>query len=88
MSDLIVVGFDSTDEADKVLLKLNSLKKEYLIDLEDAVVVVRDGEGNLRPSFRRALGRARRLALLEPDCRLRDRRCVWRGRRSPLRLAH
>jgi uncharacterized membrane protein len=47
MSDLIVVGFDSTDEADKVLLKLNSLKKEYLIDLEDAVVVVRDGEGKV-----------------------------------------
>lgn len=47
MSDLIVVGFDSTDEADKVLLKLNSLKKEYLIDLEDAVVVVRDSEGKV-----------------------------------------
>ncbi|MCA1405520.1 DUF1269 domain-containing protein [Ensifer sp. IC3342] len=47
MSDLIVVGFDSTEEADKVLLKLNSLKKEYLIDLEDAVVVVRDGEGKV-----------------------------------------
>ncbi|MDX1199797.1 DUF1269 domain-containing protein [Sinorhizobium medicae] len=47
MSDLIVVGFDSTDEADKVLLKLNSLRKEYLIDLEDAVVVVRDAEGKV-----------------------------------------
>lgn len=47
MSDLIVVGFDSTDEADKVLLKLNSLRKEYLIDLEDAVVVVRDADGKV-----------------------------------------
>ncbi|TWA55602.1 putative membrane protein [Sinorhizobium medicae] len=47
MSDLIVVGFDSTDEADKVLLKLNSLRKEYLIDLEDAVVVVREAEGKV-----------------------------------------
>jgi uncharacterized membrane protein len=47
MSDLIVVGFDSTDEADKVLLKLGSLKKEYLIDLEDAVVVVRDETGKV-----------------------------------------
>ena len=47
MSDLIVVGFDSTDEADKVLLKLNSLRKEYLIDLEDAVVVVRDPDGKV-----------------------------------------
>ena len=47
MSDLIVIGFDSTEEADKVLLKLNSLRKEYLIDLEDAVVVVRDAEGKV-----------------------------------------
>ena len=47
MSDLIVVGFDSTEEADKVLLKLNTLKKEYLIDLEDAVVVVRDETGKV-----------------------------------------
>lgn len=28
-SDLMVVGFDAIDEADKVLLKLESLKKEY-----------------------------------------------------------
>ncbi|MDQ0318784.1 putative membrane protein [Pararhizobium capsulatum DSM 1112] len=47
MSDLIVIGFDSTEEADRVLLKLHSLKKEYLIDLEDAVVVVRDEAGKV-----------------------------------------
>lgn len=47
MSDLIVIGFDSTEEADRVLLKLNSLRKEYLIDLEDAVVVVRDDTGKV-----------------------------------------
>ncbi|OCO98280.1 MULTISPECIES: DUF1269 domain-containing protein [unclassified Ensifer] len=47
MSDLIVVGFDTPDEADKVLVKLAGLKKEYLIDLEDAVVVVRDAEGKV-----------------------------------------
>ncbi|SOC41339.1 uncharacterized membrane protein [Rhizobium subbaraonis] len=47
MSDLIVVGFDTPDEADKVLVKLNGLKKEYLIDLEDAVVVVRDTAGKV-----------------------------------------
>ncbi|MCA1491078.1 DUF1269 domain-containing protein [Sinorhizobium alkalisoli] len=53
MSDLIVIGFDSTEEADKVLLKLSSLRKEYLIDLEDAVVVVRDADGkvHLKQSF-------------------------------------
>ncbi|MEI3850561.1 MULTISPECIES: DUF1269 domain-containing protein [Ensifer] len=47
MSDLIVVGFDSPEEADRVLVRLAGLKKEYLIDLEDAVVVVRDAEGKV-----------------------------------------
>lgn len=47
MSDLIVIGFDNMDEADKVLLKLHKLKKEYLVDLEDAVVVVRDEAGKV-----------------------------------------
>lgn len=47
MSELVVVGFDTIEEADKVLLKLASLKKEYLVDLEDAVVVVRDTEGKV-----------------------------------------
>ena len=45
MSDLVVLGFDGTGAADEVLTKLRSLKKENLIDLEDACVVVRDGAG-------------------------------------------
>ncbi|MCK8784607.1 DUF1269 domain-containing protein [Roseomonas sp. NAR14] len=45
MSDLIAVAFDSPTEADSVLLKLTEMRKEYLIDLEDAVVVVRDAAG-------------------------------------------
>lgn len=48
MSDLIVVGFDTVEEADKVLLKLGALRKEYLIDLEDAVVVIRDESGKVQ----------------------------------------
>ncbi len=47
MSDLVVVGFEKADTADQVLLKLSQLKKEYLIDLEDAVVVVRDASGKV-----------------------------------------
>lgn len=47
MSDLVVVGFDTPEEADKVLLKLAGLRKEYLVDLEDAVIVVRDGAGKV-----------------------------------------
>jgi len=47
MSELVVVGFDGTEVADRVLLKLAGLKKEYLVDLEDAVVVVRDEDGKV-----------------------------------------
>jgi len=47
MAELIVVGFQDPEEADRVLLRLSKLKKEYLIDLEDAVVVVRDEAGKV-----------------------------------------
>lgn len=52
MSDLIAVAFDRPDEADRVLTELNRLQTEYLVDLEDAVVVVRqpDGKINLKQS--------------------------------------
>lgn len=47
MSELIVVGFDDIFEADRVLTTLLRLEKEYLIDLEDAVVAVRRRDGTL-----------------------------------------
>jgi uncharacterized membrane protein len=47
MSELIVVGFNDPEEADRVLLRLSKLRKEYLIDIEDAVVVVRDEDGKV-----------------------------------------
>ncbi|ADZ68710.1 DUF1269 domain-containing protein [Polymorphum gilvum] len=47
MSDLIVVGFEAEETADNVLLKLASLQKEYLVDLEDAVVAIRDKDGKV-----------------------------------------
>ena len=42
MSELIVVGFNDREGADRVLLRLSKLRKEYLVDIEDAIVVVRD----------------------------------------------
>lgn len=53
MPDLIAIGFDSPDAADNVLLKLASLQKEYLVDLEDAVVAIRgkDGKVHLKQSL-------------------------------------
>ena len=47
MSDLIVVGFDKPHEADRVLTELGRLRREHLIDLEDAVVAVRDPDGKV-----------------------------------------
>lgn len=48
MSELIVVGFDNPENGDRVLTRLARLKREYLIDLEDAVVAIRDPGGEVR----------------------------------------
>jgi uncharacterized membrane protein len=47
MSELVVVGFKDAEEADRVLFRLVKLKKEHLMDLEDAVVVIRDEAGKV-----------------------------------------
>ena len=48
MSELVIVGFDNVGEADRVLMELGRLKREHLIDLEDAVIAVRDSGGKTR----------------------------------------
>ena len=48
MSELVVVGFDNTQEADRALTELVRLTKEHLIDLEDAVVAIRSPDGTVR----------------------------------------
>jgi uncharacterized membrane protein len=48
MSELLVVGFDNPNDADRALTELARMKKEYLIDLEDAVVAIRDADGTVR----------------------------------------
>jgi uncharacterized membrane protein len=48
MADLVVVAYDGEDTADQALNKLRELQKEYLVDLEDAVVAVRDKNGKVR----------------------------------------
>ncbi len=47
MSEFIVVAFDEIGKADEVLTRLKGLQKEYLIDLEDAVIAVRDAQGKV-----------------------------------------
>jgi uncharacterized membrane protein len=48
MAELVAIGFDDPQEADSVLTELKRLQKEYLIDLEDAVVAIRQADGNVQ----------------------------------------
>lgn len=48
MSDLIVIGFRDEFKADEVLIELRKLEREYLIDLEDAAIVVRNKDGKIK----------------------------------------
>lgn len=47
MGQLVVLGFDGINAAGEVLNKVRSLKARHLIDLEDAVVVERDSNGEV-----------------------------------------
>ena len=48
MATLVVIDYDSEVRAEEVRLALLKMQKEYLVDLEDAVVVVRDAQGKVR----------------------------------------
>ena len=48
MSTLVVIGYDDPFEAEEVRLKLLKLQKEYLVDLEDAVVATKDKNGQVK----------------------------------------
>ena len=48
MSTLVVVGYDEPFKADEVLLKLRKLQREYLLDLEDAAVAIKDEHGKVK----------------------------------------
>jgi uncharacterized membrane protein len=48
MSTLVVIDYENEVKAEEVRLTLLKMQKEYLIDLEDAVVVVRDAGGKVK----------------------------------------
>lgn len=48
MSELVVVGFDGPEDADRVLTESAGLNREHLTDLDDAVVAPRDPDGTVR----------------------------------------
>jgi uncharacterized membrane protein len=48
MATLVVIDYESEMKAEEVRLALIKMQKEYLIDLADAVVVVRDAKGKVK----------------------------------------
>jgi uncharacterized membrane protein len=48
MSDLIVIVYPTEDKAEAIREKLLNLQKEYLIELSDAVIAVKQGNGRVK----------------------------------------
>jgi len=48
MSELIVIGYDTPFEAEEVRIRLIKMQRDYLIDLEDAVVAVKQENGKVK----------------------------------------
>ena len=48
MSELIVIGYDDVHKAEEVRLTLLKMQKEYLIDMEDAVIAVKKPDGKIK----------------------------------------
>lgn len=47
MSELVCIAFKDSGTADRVLNELRAMETEYVLDLEDAVIVVRDIDGKV-----------------------------------------
>src|ERR1700749_896126 len=48
MSDLVVIAFPTEAKAEEVRQKLLAMQKEYLIELSDAVIAVKDANGHIK----------------------------------------
>ena len=48
MSDLVVIGFDDEHTAFEMRAELAKLQKEYLIEMEDVVVVTKNDKGKVK----------------------------------------
>jgi len=48
MSELVVIGYKNKFAAEEVRLQLLKMQREYLIDLEDAVVAVKECDGQVK----------------------------------------
>ena len=50
MSDLVVIAFPSEAKAEEVRKKILDLQKDYLIELGDAAIAVKQADGSVRPN--------------------------------------
>ena len=66
MSNLVVVALDEPHKAEEVRLKLQKLQSEYLLDLADVVVAVRDETGKVKLQHAGNLTAAGRALLSRP----------------------
>jgi uncharacterized membrane protein len=48
MADLVIIAYESEEKAEAARRKLLELQKEYLIELGDAVVAVRQADGSVK----------------------------------------
>ena len=48
MADLVAIGYDDMFKAQEVRLTLLKLQEQYLIDMDDAVVAVKDENGKVK----------------------------------------
>ena len=48
MSDLVVIAFPSETKAGEVRQKLLDMRKDYLIELDDAVIAVKQPNGRVK----------------------------------------
>ncbi|MCC8180771.1 MAG: DUF1269 domain-containing protein [Planctomycetes bacterium] len=48
MSDLIVVSYDSVEKANEIRTKLMQMTKDYILELEDAVVAIKKDDGKVK----------------------------------------
>ena len=48
MSTLVVIAFPTEAKAEEVRRKLFAMQREYLIELDDAVVAVKDIQGRIK----------------------------------------
>ncbi len=48
MSTLVVVGYDNPFTAEEIRIRLQKMQSQYLIDLDDAVVAVKNAKGKVK----------------------------------------